>query len=78
MLCTSFLVIANEGQHIDIPDGCILENRTLSAQHLLILNYFDHFTGLVSGNLNMIVSFLIFLVRLSLPFMFTCVLYQDL
>ena len=25
------LVVANEGQRIDIPDGCILENRTLGT-----------------------------------------------
>jgi len=24
-------VVANEGQRIDIPDGCILENRLLSG-----------------------------------------------
>ena len=36
---TRLVVVANEGQRIDIPDGCILENR------------------LLSGNLNMIVSF---------------------
>jgi UTP--glucose-1-phosphate uridylyltransferase len=25
------IVVANEGQRIDIPDGCILENRLLSG-----------------------------------------------
>ena len=38
------IVVANEGQRIDIPDGCVLENR------------------LVSGNLNLIVSYTLFLI----------------
>ena len=25
------IVVANEGQRIDIPDGCILENRLLAG-----------------------------------------------
>jgi UTP--glucose-1-phosphate uridylyltransferase len=25
------IIVANEGQRIDIPDGCILENRLLSG-----------------------------------------------
>jgi UTP--glucose-1-phosphate uridylyltransferase len=31
------LVIANEGQRIDIPDGCMLENRTLLPVTFLFL-----------------------------------------
>lgn len=32
-----FLVIANEGQRIDIPDGCILENRTFGFRSISCL-----------------------------------------
>jgi len=31
MLRGTVIVVANEGQRIDIPDGCILENRLLSG-----------------------------------------------
>ena len=39
---SSHSVVANEGQRIDIPDGCILENRELwvSATNDLILTVF--------------------------------------
>jgi UTP--glucose-1-phosphate uridylyltransferase len=30
-LCGTVVVIAGEGQRIDVPDGCILENRLLSG-----------------------------------------------
>jgi UTP--glucose-1-phosphate uridylyltransferase len=30
-------VVANEGQRIDIPDGCILENRLLSGNLNMIV-----------------------------------------
>ncbi len=32
-------VVANEGQRIDIPDGCILENRLLSGNLNMIVRY---------------------------------------
>lgn len=32
-----FTVVANEGQRIDIPDGCILENRLLSGNLNMIV-----------------------------------------
>jgi hypothetical protein len=48
-------VVANEGQRIDLPDGVVLENseyfrsiKEVQANDLVI--------GLVSGNLNLIVS----------------------
>ena len=31
-------VVANEGQRIDIPDGCILENRLLSGNLNMIVS----------------------------------------
>ena len=31
------IVVANEGQRIDIPDGCILENRLLSGNLNMIV-----------------------------------------
>lgn len=31
-------VVANEGQRIDIPDGCILENRLVSGNLNLIVS----------------------------------------
>jgi UTP--glucose-1-phosphate uridylyltransferase len=46
-------VIANEGQRIDIPDGCILENRKSSK----VRNPNSRCSspaGLLMGNLNMI------------------------
>jgi hypothetical protein len=49
----SHSVVANEGQRIDIPDGCILENRTSSTNIQAVFTY--SFAGLLSGNLNMIV-----------------------
>jgi hypothetical protein len=36
----SATVVANEGQRIDIPDGCILENRLLSGNLNMIVNLF--------------------------------------
>jgi hypothetical protein len=36
-LLTDLAVVANEGQRIDIPDGCILENRLLSGNLNLIV-----------------------------------------
>ena len=33
-------VVANEGQRIDIPDGCILENRLLSGNLNMIVRVF--------------------------------------
>lgn len=36
-------VIANEGERIDIPDGCILENRTLAVlRESFTLAHDDH------------------------------------
>lgn len=32
------IVVANEGQRIDIPDGCILENRLLSGNLNMIVS----------------------------------------
>jgi hypothetical protein len=34
-----FAVVANEGQRIDIPDGCILENRLLSGNLNMIVRF---------------------------------------
>lgn len=31
------IIVANEGQRIDIPDGCILENRLLSGNLNMIV-----------------------------------------
>jgi len=31
------IVVANEGQRIDIPDGCVLENRLLSGNLNMIV-----------------------------------------
>jgi UTP--glucose-1-phosphate uridylyltransferase len=33
------IIVANEGQRIDIPDGCILENRLLSGNLSLIVRF---------------------------------------
>ncbi len=33
------IVVANEGQRIDIPDGCVLENRLLSGNLNMIVRY---------------------------------------
>lgn len=49
------LVVANEGQRIDIPDGCILENRTLAVFRNVSYLLTMFLQGLLSGNLNMIV-----------------------
>ena len=54
-------VIADEGQRIDIPDGCVLENRAVQVFFHLLPSLDDNslfffFVGLVSGSLNMIVS----------------------
>lgn len=35
------IVVANEGQRIDIPDGCVLENRLLSGNLNMIVRYDD-------------------------------------
>jgi UTP--glucose-1-phosphate uridylyltransferase len=37
LVLTRFTVVANEGQRIDIPDGCILENRLLSGNLNMIV-----------------------------------------
>ena len=53
-----FPVVANEGQRIDIPDGCTLENRTLPVlqEYFMLAQRWSHaLSGLLSGNLNMIV-----------------------
>lgn len=52
------LVVANEGQRIDIPDGCVLENSE-SAHAFLRPTVTDvgNDLGLLSGNLTMTVSF---------------------
>lgn len=34
------IVVANEGQRIDIPDGCVLENRLVSGNLNLIVRAF--------------------------------------
>ncbi|KAH7888416.1 UTP-glucose-1-phosphate uridylyltransferase [Phlebopus sp. FC_14] len=47
------IVVANEGQRIDVPDGCVLENRK-SRFHPLVTQLSWGFEGLLSGNLNMI------------------------
>jgi UTP--glucose-1-phosphate uridylyltransferase len=31
------IIVANEGQRIDIPDGCVLENRLLSGNLNMIV-----------------------------------------
>jgi UTP--glucose-1-phosphate uridylyltransferase len=41
----SLVVVANEGQRIDIPDGCILENRLLSGNLNMIVRPFVSRTG---------------------------------
>lgn len=38
----AFTVVANEGQRIDIPDGCILENRLLSGNLNMIVSPISH------------------------------------
>lgn len=39
-LVNVLLVVANEGQRIDIPDGCILENRLLSGNlNMIVCNF---------------------------------------
>ncbi|KAF9033242.1 UTP-glucose-1-phosphate uridylyltransferase [Hymenopellis radicata] len=38
------IVVANEGQRIDIPDGCILENRLLSGNLNMIVSVASEFT----------------------------------
>jgi hypothetical protein len=38
MYCLFCPVVANEGQRIDIPDGCILENRLLSGNLSMIVS----------------------------------------
>ena len=53
-LLTVGVVVANEGQRIDIPDGCILENS--KPARLPFKSVLSHSAGLLSGNLNMIVS----------------------
>ena len=40
-ILTRFAVVANEGQRIDIPDGCILENRLLSGNLNMIVRSHD-------------------------------------
>jgi len=55
----AYSVVANEGQRIDIPDECILENRQYYEGFFRFVRPADivmTFAGLVSGNLNMIVS----------------------
>jgi len=49
------IIVANEGQRIDIPDGCILENRTYFCVHTTFVFANSGDLGLLSGNLNMIV-----------------------
>ena len=51
------IVVANEGQRIDIPDGCILENSKSLLSYTNGISLIAPFprTGLLSGNLNMIV-----------------------
>jgi len=59
MFTDAYSVVANEGQRIDIPDGCILENRQYYEGFFRFVRPADivmTFAGLVSGNLNMIVS----------------------
>ncbi|KAL0956443.1 hypothetical protein HGRIS_002591 [Hohenbuehelia grisea] len=51
------IVVANEGQRIDIPDGCVLENsKPFHADHGMSSQQSSLFfpSGLLSGNLNMI------------------------
>jgi UTP--glucose-1-phosphate uridylyltransferase len=31
------IIVANEGQRIDVPDGCVLENRLLSGNLNMIV-----------------------------------------
>ena len=31
LMCPLYIVVANEGQRIDIPDGCVLENSKFIA-----------------------------------------------
>jgi hypothetical protein len=39
-------VVANEGQRIDIPDGCILENRLLSGNlNMIVRSSLSHKTS---------------------------------
>ena len=38
------IVVANEGQRIDIPDGCILENRLLSGNLNMIVRVSHHYS----------------------------------
>lgn len=53
------VVVANEGQRIDIPDGCVLENSAFMSISFLtctVLTRTAIHQGLLSGNLTMTVS----------------------
>jgi hypothetical protein len=39
LILMRYVVVANEGQRIDIPDGCILENRLLSGNLNMIVRF---------------------------------------
>lgn len=49
------VVVANEGQRIDIPDGCVLENSTSICPVFRYLAHRTSSAGLLSGNLTMTV-----------------------
>ena len=40
------IIVANEGQRIDIPDGCVLENRLLSGNLNMIVRVSSPFLRL--------------------------------
>jgi hypothetical protein len=42
------IIVANEGQRIDIPDGCILENRLLSGNLNMIVRVSSLLSALLS------------------------------
>ncbi|KAF7790394.1 hypothetical protein EIP86_001349 [Pleurotus ostreatoroseus] len=50
------IIVANEGQRIDLPDGCVLENRKRHRFQFPMSksDVFTSLAGLVSGNLNLI------------------------
>ena len=52
------LVLASNGQRIDIPDGCIFENREPLHSPVIMNGCGDNYfaSGLLSGNLNVTVG----------------------
>ena len=46
-------VVANEGQRIDIPDGCVLENRLLSGNlNMIVRALFSSPAAAVTNTIN--------------------------